>query len=116
MEYNVNRIAANTKSDNNFQVSADITLPINTSDINNAPSSILRRDSRTGLQKYVKTTSIENNVIVVDSANIIRNDIPSDEKLTNNNTLQTLTSLAKTGKISSTNSLFDVEVVNNLFT
>lgn len=146
MEYSINRITTTTTNTtnvvNNSSTSSQIShtnattttaatqrLSINNNslDTNNSNTttsitdSYIRRDSRTGLQKYVKTstTNIENNLIADSiSNNMIKNDInittTSEEKVANIHTLQTLTSLAKSGKISNTNSLFDVEVINNL--
>lgn len=149
MEYSINRISTttanttnvvnNSSTSNNSQIchtnvtttAATQRLSINNNslDTNNSSTttsiadSYIRRDSRTGLQKYVKTstTNIENNLIADSiSNNMIRNDInittTSEEKVANIHTLQTLTSLAKSGKISNTNSLFDVEVINHLVT
>ena len=85
-----------------------------------AEGSILSRiTSRAGLQKYIKS-SIEH--MVTDAAHGCRSDIPDKQLIPSSEdkekdkdsqsavVTETLTSLARSGKITSTSSLFDIEV------
>jgi len=96
----------------------------NKSPIHSEGSILSRITSRAGLQKYIKS-SIEN--MVTDAAHGCRNDIPEkpatsstdidkqhkEKEKDHSGVSETLTSLARSGKITSTNSLFDIEVLTS---
>lgn len=104
----------------------------NKSTIHSEGSILSRITSRASLQKYIKS-SIES--MVTDAAHGCRNDIPEKPAAISSSTdtdkqkekqkekekekeqptvPETLTSLARSGKITSTSSLFDIEVLTSL--
>lgn len=94
----------------------------NKSPIHSEGNILSRITSRASLQKYIKS-SIES--MVTDAAHGCRNDIPEKPATSSTDTdkqkekekeqptvPETLTSLARSGKITSTSSLFDIEVLS----
>ena len=105
-------------NDSNLQShTVNSTVNMNNSDTNNAFTLNTHRQEirSSGVQKYGQVEG-ETNEVVIDSTIITTTNpsVFSDEKqsssVVNTNALQTLTSLAKSGKINSAHSLFDVEV------